>query len=140
MEISSASKQRIDYMKLLVTQMQNQNPLEPVDNKDMAAQLAQFSQLEETEKMTSSLSAINTNFSQLLRSSQLEYASGLLGNRISFEKEGTTIVGEVVEANKTDDGVVLTTSVQYNDENGNPVQSYVEVNLDDVKSVIKGQM
>ncbi len=139
MEAISASKQKVDYMNLLVTQLQNQNPLEPVDNKDMAAQLAQFSQLEESEKMTTSLGALNSTFSQVLKSSQLEYASGLLGNKISFEKDGVTIVGEVLEANKTDDGVILTTNVAYNDENGNPVNSYVEVNLDDVKSVIKSQ-
>ena len=140
MEAISASKQKVDYMNLLVTQLQNQNPLEPVDNKDMAAQLAQFSQLEESEKMTTSLGALNSTFSQVLKSSQLEYASGLLGNKISFEQDGVTIVGEVMEANKTDDGVMLTTNVAYKDENGDPVNSYVEVNLDDVKSVIKNQI
>ncbi len=43
--VTSSSKIQTDYMKLLVTQLQNQNPLEPLDNNEMASQLAQFSQL-----------------------------------------------------------------------------------------------
>ncbi|MCD6175181.1 MAG: flagellar hook capping protein, partial [Planctomycetes bacterium] len=44
----NAVDQKLDYLKLLVTELQNQNPLEPMEQKDMAAQLAQFSQLELT--------------------------------------------------------------------------------------------
>jgi len=50
----SATDLQTDYMKLLVTQLQNQNPLEPLDNKDMSAQLAQFSQLQQTENLNTS--------------------------------------------------------------------------------------
>ena len=35
-EIASASSIQMDYMKLLITQLQNQNPLEPMDNNEMA--------------------------------------------------------------------------------------------------------
>ena len=44
MEIGSATTQTMDYMTLLITELQNQNPLEPLDNQQMAQQLAQFSQ------------------------------------------------------------------------------------------------
>ena len=46
MGTTSAVDQKLDYLTLLVTELQNQNPLEPMEQKDMAAQLAQFSQLE----------------------------------------------------------------------------------------------
>ncbi|GAI50373.1 unnamed protein product [marine sediment metagenome] len=53
---SSASNIQMDYMKLLITQLQNQNPLEPLDNNEMASQLAQFSQLQQLETMNNSFS------------------------------------------------------------------------------------
>ena len=68
----------MDYMKLLVTQLQNQNPLEPLDNKDMSAQLAQFSQLQQTENL-------NASFSKVLESVQRSYASSLIGKEVSFQ-------------------------------------------------------
>ena len=39
-----------DFLKLLITQLQNQDPLQPTDNTEFVSQLAQFSQLEETTK------------------------------------------------------------------------------------------
>lgn len=74
---ANASDLQMQFMTLLVTQLQNQNPLEPMDNKDMSAQLAQFSQLEQMESM-------NNSFTQVLDSVQKEYASSLIGKDISF--------------------------------------------------------
>jgi flagellar basal-body rod modification protein FlgD len=73
----SANDIQMDYMKLLVTQLQNQNPLEPMDNNQMATQLAQFSQLGQIE-------SLNSKFSDVLATSQRSYASSLVGKEISF--------------------------------------------------------
>ena len=67
----------MDYMKLLVTQLQNQNPLEPMDNNQMASQLAQLSQLGQIE-------SLNSKFSDVLATSQRSYASSLVGKEVSF--------------------------------------------------------
>jgi len=74
---SSVSSTQLEYMNLLVTQLQNQNPLEPMDGTDMTAQLAQFSQLEMLDSM-------NTSFSKVLDSVQSSYASSLIGKEVSF--------------------------------------------------------
>ncbi|OPY85195.1 MAG: Basal-body rod modification protein FlgD [Smithella sp. PtaU1.Bin162] len=47
-----------DFMTMLIAELENQNPLDPMDGKDFAAQLAQFSSL-------SQLSALNTTMSSL---------------------------------------------------------------------------
>ena len=73
----SASEIQTNYMKLLVTQLQNQNPLEPLNNQDMATQLAQFSQLQQMEN-------VNTSFGKVLDSVQRSYASSLIGKSVSF--------------------------------------------------------
>lgn len=46
---------RDDFMRLLMTQMQAQDPLEPMDNTQFTAQLAQFSSLENLEAMTGAM-------------------------------------------------------------------------------------
>lgn len=99
---ASASDTQMDYMKLLVTQLQNQNPLEPLDNKDMAAQLAQFSQLQQLENM-------NTAFGRVLESVQRSYASSLIGKEISYraaDGAAETRTGEVEEVIMAGDGQI----------------------------------
>lgn len=46
---------RSDFMKLFITQMQHQDPLEPMDSTEMASQLAQFSSMEATMKMADNM-------------------------------------------------------------------------------------
>jgi flagellar basal-body rod modification protein FlgD len=75
--IISASNIQMDYMKLLITQLQNQNPLEPLDNNDMASQLAQFSQLQQLESM-------NSSFAEVLVSVNHSYANSLLDKNVTF--------------------------------------------------------
>jgi len=84
--IASASDIQMDYMKLLVAQLQNQNPLEPMDNNEMASQLAQFSSLQQLESM-------NSTFAEVLATADRSYANSLIGKEISFfaETEGGSI-------------------------------------------------
>ena len=49
---------RQDFLRLLTTQLQNQNPLEPIQNEAFVAQLAQFSTLEATVSMSDSLAKL----------------------------------------------------------------------------------
>ena len=46
-----------DFLKLLVSQLKNQDPLNPMDGKDMAAQLAQFSSVEQLQQLNTTISA-----------------------------------------------------------------------------------
>jgi len=81
-ETNTAQNIRMDYMKLLITQLQNQNPLEPLDNHDMAMQLTQFSQLEQLENMSSS-------FQRVLQATDRSHAASLLGKKVTFLAPGT---------------------------------------------------
>jgi len=47
------------FLKLLVAQLQNQNPLQPQDGTQFVAQLAQFSSLEQEVQMRTDLDSIN---------------------------------------------------------------------------------
>ncbi len=67
-----------EFMELLVAQMNNQNPLEPQDNTEFIAQLAQFSQVEGTENLNSTVSDMAGD----LRSSQALQASSMVGQSV----------------------------------------------------------
>ncbi len=73
-----SSELKLDYMKLLVTQLQNQDPLEPMDNAEMTSQLAQISQLEQ--------------FEEVLEATQLNQAAALIGREVSFYDAATEAV------------------------------------------------
>src|SRR5581483_4131830 len=60
--LSSISQDQ--FLQLLVAQLQNQDPLDPVSNKDLLAQLAQFSTLQ-------GVTQLNANFGDLLQLQQL---------------------------------------------------------------------
>ncbi len=110
--ITSSSNIQADYMKLLVTQLQNQNPLEPMDNSDMASQLAQFSQLQQLETM-------NSSFAKVLETVEHNYATSLLGKEVSFVGEtesGTVdiISGTVEQILKDVEGGIVLSVNGYN--------------------------
>jgi flagellar basal-body rod modification protein FlgD len=50
-----------DFLQLLVAQMENQDPLQPQSDTQMAAQMAQFTSLSQTSAMSSSLSAMQAS-------------------------------------------------------------------------------
>jgi flagellar basal-body rod modification protein FlgD len=75
--IQSAGDIQTNFLKLLVTQLQNQNPLDPMDNNQMTSQLTSLSQLGQIEEL-------NTKFSDVLSTSQKSYAASLVGREVSF--------------------------------------------------------
>ena len=55
-----------DFLKLLTTQLTLQDPLEPTDNKDMLAQMAQFSALAATTESGATLEDISAKLDRLI--------------------------------------------------------------------------
>jgi flagellar basal-body rod modification protein FlgD len=66
------------FLTLLTTQLQNQNPLDPMENEAFVAQLAQFSQLEATTQMSSSLEAMSNSQS----ADRIMQGASLVGKRV----------------------------------------------------------
>jgi flagellar basal-body rod modification protein FlgD len=80
-----------EFMKLLVTQLQNQDPLNPLDSANFSAQLAQFSSLEQ-------LTQINQNLAdqaQRGRAAGRFEAVGFIGREVTGASLGIAVNGGV---------------------------------------------
>jgi flagellar basal-body rod modification protein FlgD len=75
------------FLQLLVTQMKNQNPLDPQDNTQFVAQLAQFSSLESMQNLTSTVDSIASSY----QSSQALQASSLVGRSVIIDAGATAV-------------------------------------------------
>ena len=69
-----------EFLLLFTTQLQNQNPLEPVKNEAFVAQLAQFSQLEALTNMQTSLDSFVTSMS----GERLLGSASLIGKKVAM--------------------------------------------------------
>lgn len=69
------------FLKLLITQLKNQNPLNPQDNTAFVAQLAQFSSLQGIQNLNSTVTSLASG----MQSSQALQASALVGRTVEVE-------------------------------------------------------
>lgn len=72
-----------EFIKILMTQLQNQDPLNPMDDKEFIAQMATFSSLEQMMNMASSIDTLVQN--QLV-SPVIQY-SHMIGKEVSYQSE-----------------------------------------------------
>ena len=89
------------FLKLLTVQMSHQDPLSPMDNKDMIAQLAQFSSVEQMTEVNKNLESMKNFYS-----SQTGYS--MLGKSVEIMDEaGNRFLGPVEMIMENDTGVAL---------------------------------
>jgi len=95
---SSASDLQSSFLTLLVAQLKNQDPTNPMDNAQLTSQLAQISTVSGIEKLNTTLGSISGQ----IDNSQSLQASNLIGH-------GVMIPGSVVLAGSDTDGKASTT-------------------------------
>ena len=98
-----------NFLTLFVTQLQNQNPLDPTDNTEFMSQLAQFSTLEQAQQQTEYLSDISSIGSASLQLDQISLASTFIGKTIKYSDSSDsskTLSGVVEGVKLEEDGTV----------------------------------
>jgi flagellar basal-body rod modification protein FlgD len=88
-KVGQGGLDRDDFLKLLITQLQHQDPTSPVEDKDFIAQMAQFSSLEQMTNMSTGFQKL----SGLLASSE---ASQVLGKTVEI-RDGENLVRGTVD-------------------------------------------
>ncbi|WP_426104799.1 flagellar hook assembly protein FlgD [Massilia sp. TSP1-1-2] len=77
-----------DFLKILTSQLNNQDPLKPVDNQEFVAQIAQFATLEQSRQL-------NTKIDAMLSAQSSTQSIGLLGRTVDASYGGKLISGRV---------------------------------------------
>ena len=94
------------FLDLLIAELRNQDPLDPMDNSEMAQQISQIREIAATDKLSATLSAVSSGQS-------LTTASSLIGREV----EALSEVGDTVR------GIVDKVTVEV-DEDDNTLRSY----------------
>ena len=103
------------FIKLLVTQLQYQDPLEPQENGEFIAQMAQFSSLEQMTNMATKLEDINTLVGNIDTSVLVGQLSAMIGNGIDWEENITYADEEGVPVTETNEYTGVITGVTVKD-------------------------
>ena len=117
-----------DFMRLFLAQLQFQDPLEPGDNREFLAQLAQFSALEQMRTTSE-----NTNY--LASTSASQQALSLVGRRVSYESRFGDTAGVVQAIEFTDQGPLLTITSDFGLQRGIPLGAIDGLTLSGASSV-----
>ena len=93
--IGGASKN--DFLKLLVAQLQNQDPMKPMEDTQFIAQMAQLNTVEQ-------LTAMNNQLTEFLNSQALSQASALIGKTVEAAAPGGSVINGIVEEVRVQQG------------------------------------
>ena len=107
---AAAGNKQLDkgaFMKLLVAQLKNQDPLAPTDNQAFIAQLAQFSSLEEMQGVNENLVALAMLQEGNALLGQLTESSALIGKSVTYQDDSGEEATGIVDAVKLVSGAVL---------------------------------
>ena len=82
------------FLKLLVAQLSNQDPMNPMDNAQMTSQMAQISTVSGIEKLNTTVEALNGQFVQM----QAVQGAGLVGKDVLLKGDKLSVVDDVPQA------------------------------------------
>jgi flagellar basal-body rod modification protein FlgD len=116
---SSVQEMSDRFLKLLVTQLQNQDPMNPMDNAQLTSQLAQMSTVEGVNKLNDSMDALSTQF----RASQVIQGASLVGRQVLAEGNALDLGSAGAVGGVVLDSAADSVKVQILDGNGGLVQT-----------------
>jgi len=105
------------FVKLLTAQMQNQDPLNPMDTSQYTQQLVQYSQVEQSMAQTSTLKSMLAAMSN----SDLTQASNLIGKQVSIDSGTATLKDTPIAWNWSAARDVATLNATITDANGRTI-------------------
>jgi flagellar basal-body rod modification protein FlgD len=127
----SQSLDRADFLKMLMTQIQHQDPTSPMSNEEFASQMAQFSSLQELQAISKSLDqSIQTNL-LLAQSYNNTMATSLIGKVVKANSDTVHVAGNGdTELSYSLGAAASKISIEIHDADGNVVRT-IEVNAQD---------
>jgi len=87
-----------DFLKLMIVQLQQQDPMNPQKDTEFIAQMAQFSALEQSKEIAVNIAAMRAD-------QQLLQANGLIGRIVGIQGAGGVLTTGTVSGVQVEDGV-----------------------------------
>lgn len=108
------------FLKLMIAQLQNQDPTSPVDQQDMMASITQFSQVEQMQNMSTAMETLSLTQGTGLIGKSVEYTVTLKDSsgQVLREESRTGVVGHVEQ---TSSGIKLVMQDDNPDDNLDPL-------------------
>ena len=107
------------FLKLLVTQLKNQDPMNPMENAELTTQLAQMSTVEGINKLNDGLAALNSQY----KATQVLQGASLVGRSVLAEGDALTLTSAGAVGGMTLDSKADSVKVQVLNSNGALVQT-----------------
>jgi flagellar basal-body rod modification protein FlgD len=108
-----------DFMQMLIAQLKNQDPLNPMDGKDFAAQLAQFSTLQEITNLNTTMSSLPT-YLQSLSNAQM---ANMIGANALAKGNVINVNGATTNISYTIPADIQSGTIKIYDANGSQVDA-----------------
>jgi flagellar basal-body rod modification protein FlgD len=91
--LSGGTMGKDQFIKLLVAQLQHQDPLNPMDSSQMAAQLAQFSSVEQLMNINTTLTGQASGTTSMLDALDRNAALGMIGRSVTAVSDQISVSG-----------------------------------------------
>ncbi len=114
---TSSSLSTNDFLQLIVTQLQNQNPLDPTDTTEFMNQLVSYASYDQQQTMNSNLSQLVTSMNSMLTSNGLGY----IGQTVEAKGDTTTLQDGSASWGYSLSSTAANTTITVSDQNGNAV-------------------
>ncbi len=130
--LSGTNMAKDDFLKLLITQLSHQDPMSPMESQDFAAQLAQFSSLEQLQGINSNIEQgveadliLAQTINNTMAASIIGRSAKAIGDTVMIEADGTADLTFRL------DGFAQDVKVTITDSNGDTVNVLTANNLSD---------
>lgn len=114
---ASSSLTSTDFMTLLVSELQNQNPLDPTSTTDFVNQLASYANFDSQTALNSNMSALTTSFNSLMTLNSVNY----IGHTIQATGDTGTLQSGAVNYGYTLNSAATNVTLTVSDSSGNTV-------------------
>lgn len=127
---SQQSLGKDDFLKLLVTKLQNQDPMQPADDSAFVAELAQFSSLEQMQNISDGITTANKWSQMSMQSINNSMASGLIGKQVVADYSGVYVEdGKQPTISFTTNRPASSITFTVKDAAGNDVTTFTQNNV-----------
>lgn len=120
---SAGAMSQSDFLKLMVAQLQAQDPTNPVDNQQFASQMAQFSTLSATQDLNTTVSSLASQLTTASQTNQVLSSANLVGRNVMVPATTTAYDGSTATKGAVNVATAGAVVIKITDASGNAVRT-----------------